>query len=62
MVFVNCRIGSLESCVACPVHSSGVNCRIGSLEILDQGERLGKYVNCRIGSLENHFIIADYGE
>ena len=62
MVFVNCRIGSLENqrtdffCYFC------VNCRIGSLEILDQGERLGKYVNCRIGSLENHFIIADYGE
>ena len=49
---VNCRIGSLETCLQISLVRKIVNCRIGSLEIVAVGGMTSNNVNCRIGSLE----------
>ena len=52
ILYVHCRIGSLEKSAGgeprfCPVH-----CRIGSLETEAPQLPVRQYVHCRIGSLE----------
>ena len=53
LLFVNCRIGSLEKQRLAVAARRIVNCRIGSLEIVSDRKEYEEIVNCRIGSLEN---------
>ena len=52
MVYVHCRIGSLENNLVLNFGESKVHCRIGSLEKYDVNRGQSQNVHCRIGSLE----------
>ena len=53
MLFVHCRIGSLEMSDKSFFITATVHCRIGSLEINFGNKKPRPYVHCRIGSLES---------